>query len=122
MYQYIDLSIHSKQIIITNIDNIGLDKVDVCSDRCKSINEDIEIIKIKKKLDSDNIYEIFNYDIDLFDRLDRNEYFYLPGRVLHIDGDIYLNNNALNPYKIRKNEKINNDKNNIKKKKIGNFS
>lgn len=54
--------------------------------------------------------------------LDRSEYFYLPGKVLHIDGDIYLNNNALNPYKIRENEKINNDKNNIKKKKIGNFS
>lgn len=68
----------------------------------------------------------YNDSFDLNDevtkRFDRDDFFYLPGKILHIDGDIYLNNNALNPYKIRENEKINNDKNNIKKKKIGNFS
>lgn len=63
-----------------------------------------------------------NFIVDISSDKEREDYFYLPGKILHIDGDIYLNNNALNPYKIRKNEKINNDKNNIKKKKIGNFS
>lgn len=64
----------------------------------------------------------FYEKIEEIRKFERSEYFYLPGKILHIDGDIYLNNNALTPYKIRENEKINNDKNNIKKKKIGNFS
>lgn len=34
--------------------------------------------------------------------LDRNEYFYLPGKVLHIDTGIYLSNDHSIPYKIRK--------------------
>jgi len=38
--------------------------------------------------------------------LDRNEYFYIPGKILHIDSDISLSNNLLNHYKIREKAKI----------------
>lgn len=34
-------------------------------------------------------------------KLDRNEFFYLPGKILHIDTDILLSNNPKKPYKIR---------------------
>ena len=34
--------------------------------------------------------------------LDRNDYFYLPGKILHIDTEFQLNNTLTNPYKIRK--------------------
>lgn len=34
--------------------------------------------------------------------LDRSEYFYLPGKILHIDTEFQLNNTLANPYKIRK--------------------
>lgn len=48
-------------------------------------------------------------DSDLIDRidekLDRNDFFYLPGKILHIDGDITLSNDQANPYKIRENVK-----------------
>ena len=56
-YDTIDITNLNRQII-TNRNNIGLNKVDVCSDRCKSINEDVEIIKIKKKLNIENISEL----------------------------------------------------------------
>lgn len=51
-------------------------------------------------------------------RLDRSKYFYLPGKVLHIDSDIKLSNDLAKPYKIRKNAKIQNYKNHQKKHKM----
>lgn len=44
----------------------------------------------------------FEPEITTYRTLDRNEYFYLPGKILHFDTGIYLSNNHLNPYKIRK--------------------
>lgn len=54
--------------------------------------------------------------------LDREDYFYLPGKILHIDKDNYLSNLLLILYKIREN--IENDTNEKfqKRHKIGNFS
>lgn len=43
------------------------------------------------------------------DMLDRNDYFYLPGKILHIDSDISLSNDLANPYKIRKKAKNENN-------------
>lgn len=48
----------------------------------------------------------FEVIFDDYKMLDRAEYFYLPGKVLHIDSDISLSNNLLKPYKIRKKAKI----------------
>ena len=53
-----------------------------------------------------------------FVNLNRDEYFYLPGRILHIDSDILLSNDLLNPYKIRKKAKIQNYINHQKNKKM----
>ena len=39
-----------------------------------------------KKVDRDND-DNFVPDLNSFDKLDRDEYFYLPGKILHIDGD-----------------------------------
>ena len=50
--------------------------------------------------------------------LDRSEYFYLPGKILHIDSDILLSNDLLNPYKIRKKAKIQKYINHQKKQKM----
>lgn len=50
--------------------------------------------------------------------LDRSQYFYLPGKILHIDSDIKLSNDLAKPYKIRKNAKIQNYKNHQKKHKM----
>ena len=60
----------------------------------------------------------FMPSIDEYRELDRNEYFYLPGRILHIDSDISLSNDLLNLYKIR--EKLKNQKyiNHQKKQKM----
>ena len=53
-----------------------------------------------------------------FVNLNRDEYFYLPGRILHIDSDIILSNDLLNPYKIRKKAKIQKYINHQKKQKM----
>lgn len=54
-------------------------------------------------------------------KIDRSNYFYLPGRVLHIDADIHLNNKVAKPYKIRVLTKLGNHKKSLKRQKIGNF-
>jgi len=56
--------------------------------------------------------------IDKYRNLNRNEYFYLPGRVLHIDSDSKLSNTLTNPYKIREKAKIQKYKNHQKKHKM----
>lgn len=40
--------------------------------------------------------------IKCHEELDRTDYFYLPGKILHIDTEFQLNNTLANPYKIRK--------------------
>ena len=48
---------------------------------------DSELTDLKKVEINNNIYDDQTF-LDRFDvKLDRNEYFYLPGKVLHIDGD-----------------------------------
>lgn len=54
------------------------------------------------KIYNDKNVDDFFPEIDGYRNLERDEYFYLPGRILHIDGDMYLSNNYLNLYKIRK--------------------
>lgn len=54
--------------------------------------------------------------------LNRDEYFYLPGKILHIDTDTQLSNKASNPYKIRENTNFKKYKKSQKKQKISNFS
>ena len=51
--------------------------------------------------------------------LNRDDYFYLPGKILHIDSDILLNNDLKNPYKIRKNANYESDEKSQKRQKIG---
>ena len=48
--------------ILSTIDSIGLYKVDVGIDRCKSINPDVNIKGLKINLDEENINELGNFD------------------------------------------------------------
>lgn len=63
-----------------------------------------DLVLYAEKIEEDDFGESFND----YKTLDRNEFFYLPGKVLHIDRDISLSNNLLNLYKIR--EKAKNQK------------
>lgn len=72
-YDSVDISNLNRQII-SNINNIGLDKVDVMDDRIKSINPDCNVIKLNIKLDEENVIDIFNnytfdYVIDACDTI-----------------------------------------------------
>ena len=51
--------------------------------------------------------------------LNRDDYFYIPGKILHIDSDIILNNDLKIPYKIRENTNYKSDKKSQKRQKIG---
>lgn len=51
--------------------------------------------------------------------LNRDDYFYIPGKILHIDSDILLNNDLKSPYKIRKNANYESDEKSQKRQKIG---
>ncbi len=66
----------------------GVD-VRLCAD---SPLEDLEKVGISR--DEKNVDQEFYQKLDGFIQLDRNEYFYLPGKILHIDADIKLNNNS----------------------------
>ena len=48
-----------------------------------SYEEDLTLVEDGAKND-------FNPELNDYRTLDRNEYFYLPGRVLHIDADCFL--------------------------------
>jgi len=74
-----------------------------------SYEEDLKLVSGEVKSD-------FNPEITEYRTLDRNEYFYLPGKVLHIDSDSKLSNTLTNPYKIREKQKFKNIK--ITKKRI----
>lgn len=56
-----------------------------------------DLVLYNEEIEEDDFGASFND----YKTLDRSEYFYLPGKVLHIDTGIYLSNNYLNPYKIR---------------------
>lgn len=61
----VDITNFNRQIIATK-ENIGLYKTDAFYNRIKSINEDIEVIKITEYITEDNIDLLFNYEIDYF--------------------------------------------------------
>ena len=62
-YDKIDISNLNRQIISNN-DNIGKYKTDVAEMRILSINASCNVIKLNKKLDIDNIGELFQYKFD----------------------------------------------------------
>lgn len=62
-YDRIDITNINRQIIALN-STIGQKKVDVLENRIKDINDSCNVIKIDKFIDSDNIFELFNYKID----------------------------------------------------------
>lgn len=62
-YDIIDISNLNRQIIAT-LDNIGKKKTEVMKERINSINPDCHVKVIDKKLDENNVYEIFESKID----------------------------------------------------------
>lgn len=62
-YDTIDISNLNRQII-TNQDNISCYKTDEAEKRCYNINKECYIIKLNKKLDTNNIEELFEYPFD----------------------------------------------------------
>lgn len=78
----------------------------------------IDDLKEEKEEISDDEEILDRLELDL----DRNNYFYIPGKILHIDTDNQLSNNATNPYKIRENTNFKTYKKSQKKQKINNFS
>lgn len=56
--------------LMTNVNNIGLKKVDVVSDRIKSINSTCEVIKIDKKLEEKDIFELISNVDGVIDAVD----------------------------------------------------
>ncbi|MBO5376232.1 MAG: hypothetical protein J6A52_05205 [Bacilli bacterium] len=104
---YVSRNSHQNDILFKIIDikeniaylkgvNIRLIADSNINDLRKEIHEEIE--------DDDKITKQLNNEINL----ERNEFFYLPGKILHIDTDILLSNNPTKPYKIRKKAKIRN--------------
>ena len=62
-FDLVDETNINRQIIALD-STIGLKKVDVLEKRIKDINSGCEVIKIDKFIDKDNLFELFNYDID----------------------------------------------------------
>ena len=70
----------------------------------KGINVRLEadsIIDDLKKIDKSDVVDDDNVNKDLLDNfnLNREDYFYLPGKVLHIDGDSFYLERCMNLYK-----------------------
>ena len=57
-----------------------------------------DLVLYNKKIEDDNFGDAF----DEYNSLDRSEYFYLPGKVLHIDGDQEFLNKCMKFYKKNK--------------------
>lgn len=55
-----------------------------------------------KKYTDDIVDDDFQFEFDDYKTLDRNEYFYLPGKILHIDGDKDYLEKCMNFYKKNK--------------------
>ena len=51
------------------------------------------------KIYVDDDKDDFAPEIDNFRNLDRNEYFYLPGKIVHLDQDLSFMNKCMNFYK-----------------------
>ena len=64
-FDLVDETNINRQIIALD-STVGLKKVDVLEKRIKDINSGCEVIKIDKFIDKDNLFELFNYDIDYF--------------------------------------------------------
>lgn len=62
-YDKVDITNLNRQIIALQ-NNIGMYKTEVAKDRILSINPNCNITIINKKLDENNLIEIFDYDID----------------------------------------------------------
>ena len=62
-YDKVDITNINRQLIALH-STIGKYKTDVMESRIKDINPNCNVIKINKKIDSSNIDELFNYDID----------------------------------------------------------
>ena len=97
---------------------------DIVNDICylKGINirllADSDINDLNKFDKNDDENEQFEQRIKPNFDLNRDDYFYIPGKILHIDSDILLSNDLLNPYKIRKKAKIQKYINHQKKQKM----
>lgn len=64
-FDIVDWSNINRQIIALE-STVGLKKVDVLEKRLKDINQTLEVIKIDKFIDSDNLALLFKYPIDYF--------------------------------------------------------
>ncbi len=64
-FDIIDESNINRQIIALD-STVGLKKIDVLEKRVKEINNDINVVKIDKFIDSENYTSLFDYDIDFF--------------------------------------------------------
>lgn len=64
-FDIVDSSNINRQIIALN-STIGLKKVDVLENRLKDINHDLEVVKIDKFIDKNNLNLLFLYPIDYF--------------------------------------------------------
>ncbi len=64
-YDTVDETNINRQIIATS-STIGMKKVDVLEERIKDINPNCSVIKIDKEITENNIFELFNYEIDYF--------------------------------------------------------
>lgn len=62
-YDRVDITNLNRQII-TNLNNIGLYKTFVMEERILSINKNCNVIKINKRINLDNIDELFVYEFD----------------------------------------------------------
>lgn len=62
-FDKIDITNLNRQLM-TNLNNIGFLKTDVIAERIKSINKDVNVVKIDKFIDSDNINLLFNNKYD----------------------------------------------------------
>lgn len=95
--------------IVLNIidDTVYLKGVDV---RLYADSPISDLVKVEKTEDRED------YTSRVQDKLllDRSEYFYLPGKVLHFDTEFQLTNTRANPYKIRKKAIFENCKNHQK--------
>ena len=62
-YDIVDITNINRQIIALQ-ENVGMYKTDVIKDRIGRINPNCNVILINKKLDEDNLLELFDYNID----------------------------------------------------------
>ena len=62
-YDKVDISNLNRQLI-TNLNNIGLDKTLVMENHILSINNNCKVVKVNKRITIDNVNELFEMDFD----------------------------------------------------------